>query len=232
MQDSLRSAVFRITDGADTFIEIKTGAHSENIDSLLTEHDKYTWACFSTEVDRDHQANGSSSQKIKEEIVAAASKRNYPCVLGEVARGESPNGSADCVLVIGIQRPSAIALGAKVGLDQIILGQKSKPVEIKYCSVDNSLPKGFPHHVKKAGRNYPSGSIPRHFPHHIKSVDTPHLDWLHCIGWHLPRNSENYWTSIINTLENSSDSIRYAAQMLGCYASALELSQEKNCLPD
>ena len=89
MQGSLRSAVFRITDGADTFIEIKTGAHSENIDSLLTEHDKYTWACFSTEVDRDHQANESSSQKIKEEIVAAASKRNYPCVLGEVARGKT-----------------------------------------------------------------------------------------------------------------------------------------------
>jgi len=235
MSKNLRSVTVRISDylydptGSEQInlgnIELAIGEPSRSLDAVLEKYNKHTWACLPSVVVQDHQSNEASSLNVQDKIIAVAKKRNYLCFKGEAINDSIVTMPTECVVLLSISRPAAIALGAKVGLKQLMFGQKKKPAELEYCSPDTALPKGFPHHIKKINSYYPSWYIPRHFPHHVRSVEAAHLDWLHCIGWHLFRNSEDPWTKLVDTVENSTDSVRYAAQMLGRYAIALDIKQ-------
>lgn len=64
---------------------------------------------------------------------------------------------------------------------------------------------------------------PKAFPNN-QNANAANLDWVHCLGWRLRNNPEDYWTALVTRVKDrESSDVQNAAKCMAIYVKSLKL---------
>ena len=129
---SYKKAQFCIDDGA-TRVCFHAGSRSRRVDALLERHRTRRWAFITAwnpaSVLLDRTENDRRQQRLREDL------EGYRILPGEGIGEDSSWDPEESLMVLGISRGKAVALGSKYGQLAIVVGTRDSPAELISCAV-------------------------------------------------------------------------------------------------
>ncbi len=127
-----RATAYRVADGAQHFA-IRIGERCAPLDALLDAHGAEEWAYITAYNPGGQPAAARVNAAAQERLEAALRALARPMLRGEGAGDDGHWPPEPSLLVLGLARADAVALGRRFGQEAIVAGRRGAPAELVYC---------------------------------------------------------------------------------------------------
>lgn len=129
-----RGTTFRVLAGQ---IDIRVGQRCRELDALLRREGVHCWAFLTAWSPGGRVLSTAENQRRQQALRRRLHTTGAPLLPG-IGIGADPSWQEDSLLALGLDRPTAAALGADFGQDAIVVGDRDAPVELLWCGRNRS----------------------------------------------------------------------------------------------
>ena len=129
-----RATTYRVfVPGADA-IDLHVGEASAALDALLEGHAAQTWAFVTAWNPASRRLSAEENQSRQAKLLWEVRARGWRSLEGAGVPVRSDWQPEASLLVVGLSKDDAVALGRRFGQNAIVAGQLGEPAELIYCN--------------------------------------------------------------------------------------------------
>ncbi len=133
LDDHYRATTYRVFVPDEQPIDIRIGEASAKLDALLAKHGVEAWAYVTAWNPASRQLEAQANRARQAALSDVVRERGWVHFEGEGIPANSTWQPEASVLVLGIARSDAVALGARFGQRAIVAGERGGAAVLVYC---------------------------------------------------------------------------------------------------